>query len=74
MVFDIPKIIGTHVYDIKQEKNIYENFIEIDKALQIIRICKENSIFFSVYTTQGIITESLNYNINLALLVIKKIV
>ena len=54
---------GASVYDIKLEKNIYENFLEIDKALKIIKICKENSIFFSVYTTNGIITEGLEYNI-----------
>lgn len=54
---------GASVYDINQEKNIYENFVETEKALKIIRICKENSIFFNIYTTQGIITESLNYNV-----------
>ena len=54
---------GASVYDIKLEKNIYENFLEIDKALKIIKICKENTIFFSVYTTNGIITEGLEYNI-----------
>lgn len=54
---------GASVYDIKQEENIYENFLEIRKALEIIRICKENSIFLSVYTTKGIITEGLKYNI-----------
>lgn len=54
---------GASVYDIKQGKNIYENFIEIEKALEIIKICKENSIFLSVYTTEGIITEALKYNI-----------
>lgn len=54
---------GASVYDIKLEKNIYENFLEVDKALKIIKICKENSIFFSVYTTNGIITEGIEYNI-----------
>lgn len=54
---------GASVYDIKQEKNIYENFLEIEKALKIIRICKDNSIFFNIYTTTGIITESLDYNV-----------
>lgn len=54
---------GASIYDIKLEKNIYENFLELDKALKIIKICKENSIFFSVYTTNGIITEALEYNI-----------
>lgn len=54
---------GASVYDIKLGKNIYENFIEINKALEIIKICKDNSIFFSVYTTSGIVTEGLQYNI-----------
>lgn len=54
---------GATVYNMKEGKNIYENFLEIDKALEIINICKNNSIFFSVYTTEGIITESINYNI-----------
>ena len=54
---------GASVYDIKLEKNIYENFLEVEKALKIIKICKENSIFFSVYTTNGIVTEGIEYNI-----------
>ena len=54
---------GATVYDIKNEKSIYENFINKSKALEIIRICKENSIFFNIYTNMGIITESLNYNV-----------
>lgn len=54
---------GASVYDIKSEKNIYEKFIKKEKALKIIKMCKENSIFFSLYTDKGIITESLNYNV-----------
>lgn len=54
---------GASIYDIRLEKNILENFIEKEKALKIIKICKENSIFFNVYTDIGIITESLNYNV-----------
>ena len=54
---------GASIYDIKLKKNILENFIEKEKALQIIKICKENSIFFNVYTSMGIITESLEYNV-----------
>lgn len=54
---------GASVYDIKLKKNVYENFIEINKALEIVKICKENSIFFSIYTVTGIITEDLQYNI-----------
>ena len=54
---------GASIYDIKQERNIYENFIDKEKALRIIRMCKENSIFFNLYTDKGIITESLNFNV-----------
>ena len=54
---------GACVYDIKKQENIYESFLEKEKALQIIKICKENSIFFNVYTDKGIITESLNFNV-----------
>ena len=54
---------GASVYDIKLDKNIYESFIEKEKALQIIKLCKENSIFFNIYTNKGIITECLNYNV-----------
>lgn len=54
---------GASVYDIQLQQNIYENYLDTEKALKIIKICKENSIFFSVYTTQGIITEDLQYNI-----------
>lgn len=54
---------GASVYDINQEKNIYENFLDTEKALKIINICKANSIFFNIYTTNGIITENLNYNV-----------
>ena len=54
---------GASIYDIKQEKNIYEKFIKQEKALKIIQICKENSIFLNLYTDKGIITESLNFNV-----------
>lgn len=54
---------GACVYDIEKDETIYENYIEKEKALKIIKICKENSIFFNVYTSKGIITESLNYNV-----------
>jgi len=54
---------GACIYDINKDTNIYESFVEKEKALKIIKICKENSIFFNIYTNQGIITESLNYNV-----------
>ena len=36
---------GASVYDIQLNKNVYESFIEKEKTLQIIKLCKENSIF-----------------------------
>lgn len=54
---------GSNIYDIKNERNIYENFIEKQKALEIIKICKNNSIFLNVYTDNGIITETIDYNV-----------
>ena len=54
---------GACIYDIKNDANIYESFVDKEKALKIIKICKDNSIFFNIYTNQGIITESLNYNV-----------
>jgi len=54
---------GACIYDIKKDSNIYESFIKKEKVLKIIKICKENSIFFNIYTNQGIITESLDYNV-----------
>ena len=54
---------GSNIYDIKNESNIYENFIEKQKALEIIKICKNNSIFLNVYTDNGIITETIDYNV-----------
>ena len=54
---------GACVFDIQKNENIYESFVPKEKALQIIKVCKENSIFFNIYTNVGIITESLNYNV-----------
>lgn len=54
---------GACIYDIQKDINIYESFVEKEKALKIIKICKDNSIFFNIYTNQGIITESINYNV-----------
>lgn len=54
---------GSSVYDINEQKIIYENVIPKEKALKIIKICEENSIYYSVYTENFIITKSLNYNI-----------
>lgn len=54
---------GAIVYDFKQEGIIYDKFLSKKKVLQLIKICEENSIYYSIYTQNSIITKSLNYNV-----------
>ena len=53
---------GAITYDIKNNRILYENVLKKQKALKIIKICEENSIYYNVYTENGIIAKSLNYN------------
>ncbi len=53
---------GAIVYDIEKNQIIYEDTLKKTKALDIIKICKENSIYYNVYTESEIIAEKLNYN------------
>ena len=54
---------GAVVFDTNEQKIIYENYIPLDKALNIIKICEQNSIFYNVYTNKKIVTKSLRYNV-----------
>jgi len=54
---------GSNIYDIKNEELIYNKYMDKEKVLKLVKICEENSIFYSVYTEHGIITKSLNYNV-----------
>ena len=54
---------GSVLYDMKNEQIIYDKFIERQKALQIIKICEENSIYYNVYTEKEIIAKNLQYNV-----------
>lgn len=54
---------GSLVYDIKNECKLYDKFIDKQKALQIIKLCKDNSIYFNVYAEQFIVAESLKDSI-----------
>lgn len=54
---------GSIVYDISKKNIIYEKYIPKSKALNIIKICEDNSITYSVYTNKTIIANSLKYNI-----------
>ena len=53
---------GAITYDIKNNKVLYENILSKTKALKIIKICEENSIYYNVYTENGIIAKNLSYN------------
>ena len=53
---------GAITYDIKNNKILYENILSKTKALKIIKICEENSIYYNVYTENGIIDKNLSYN------------
>ncbi len=53
---------GAITYDIKKDEILFENVLTKNKVLQVIKICDENSIYYSVYTENGIITKNLNYN------------
>lgn len=55
---------GSILYDMKNEKIIYNRFIDRQKALKIIKICEDNSIFFNIYTETLTISKSMNYNIS----------
>ena len=54
---------GAVVYDIKNDKIVYEKYIPKSKALDIIKTCEQNSIYYNVYTNKSIIASSLRYNV-----------
>lgn len=54
---------GSIIYDIQNNNIIYEKYIPKTKALNLIKICEENSITYSVYTNNTIIADSLKYNV-----------
>lgn len=64
---DIKKYIiagnGSIVYDLEKNNVIYEKYISKIKALNIIKICEENSITYSIYTNKTIVANALKYNI-----------
>ena len=54
---------GSLIYDLKKEEIIYDKFIEKNKALQIIQICEQNSIYYNVYTEDMVIAKTLDNNV-----------
>ena len=53
---------GAQVYDLKDCKTIYSNFLTKQKTLDVIKICDDNSIYYSVYTENCVLTKSLNHS------------
>ena len=54
---------GAIIYDITSDEIIYENTLKKQKALEIIKICEENSIYYNIYTEKEIIAKSLQCNV-----------
>jgi hypothetical protein len=54
---------GAIVYDIAHQEVIYDQFLNKEQVLNIVKICEENSIYCNVYTEQEVIAKSLNYNV-----------
>lgn len=54
---------GSLIHDVKNDKIIYDEFMDKQKVLNIIKICEENSIYYNIYTENTIIAKSINYNV-----------
>ena len=54
---------GAQIYDIQKDKIIYSSHLSKEKVLEVIEICEKNSMFYSIYTNNSILTKSLNYNV-----------
>ena len=54
---------GAIIYDMVNEKIIYENTLKKQKTLEIIKICEENSIYYNIYTEKEIIAKNLQCNV-----------
>ena len=54
---------GAIIYNLQEDKIIYNQYIDKKKVLQIIKICEDNSIYYNVFTEDTILTSSLAYNV-----------
>lgn len=54
---------GSLIYDLQKEEIIYDKFIDKKKALQIIDVCEQNSIYYNIYTESMVIAKSLSNNV-----------
>lgn len=53
---------GALAYDMRKNKDIYDKSIKKRDVLKILKICEDNSIFYSLHTKASILTKSLNYS------------
>ena len=54
---------GSMIYDIQKDEIVYENVIDKNKILKLIQMCDENSIYYSIYTEEAVISKSINYHV-----------
>ncbi len=54
---------GAAVFDIQNQKILYDRFLTKEQVLKIAKMCEENSFFYNVYTEDEVIASSLSYNI-----------
>lgn len=54
---------GALIYDIQKDEILYENYLNKEKVLGIIKMCEENSISYNVYTDKTILSTALKYNV-----------
>lgn len=54
---------GAAVYDIQNQKLIWDRFLTKEQVLNIAKLCEDNSFFYNVYTEDEVIASSLNYNV-----------
>ncbi len=54
---------GALIYDLKKQDILYNQCIPKEKVQKIIKICEENSIYYTINTEKYIISKSLNYNL-----------
>lgn len=54
---------GATVHDLQKNESMYQNAIEKKRVLELMEICEHNSIYYSIYTEEGILAKSLNFNV-----------
>ena len=54
---------GAQLYDLKNNKVLYSHFLDLNKSMEIIEICRKNDLYFSIYTEKEILVETLKDNV-----------